>query len=374
MRIGFEAKRAFHNKTGLGNYSRDLIRILSKFYPKNTYYLFNPKKSKESLLTVNNENVFEITPPNFFLSFFKNYWRQFAVTKEIKQNNIQIFHGLSGELPFGLMKYKIKSVVTIHDLIFIRYPELYSYFDRKIHYYKFKKAAKNADLIIAISEQTKQDIVDFLKIDSSKIRVVYQGCHDSFKVHYSDECKKGVLDKYNISNKYILNVGTIEERKNALIIVKALNKVDINIDLVLIGKQKKYAKEIHDYIKEHHLEHRVHFLQGVTQEELAILYQKASVFVYPSIFEGFGIPIIEALFSKVPVITSNSGVFPEAGGPNSYYINPLDENALSETVKWIFLNPDEVRSNVEKSYKYVQKFADKNIVNDLYNVYQELLV
>ena len=138
----------------------------------------------------------------------------------------------------------------------------------------------------------------------------------------------------------------------------------------MIGKQKKYAKEIHDYIKEHHLEHRVHFLQGVTQEELAVLYQKASVFVYPSIFEGFGIPIIEALFSKVPVITTNSGVFPEAGGPNSYYINPLDENALSETVKWIFLNPDEVRSNVEKSYKYVQKFADKNIVNDLYNVYQ----
>lgn len=374
MRIGFEAKRAFHNKTGLGNYSRDLIRILSKFYPKNTYYLFNPKKSKESLLTVNNENVFEITPPNFFLSFFKNYWRQFAVTKEIKQNNIQIFHGLSGELPFGLMRYKIKSVVTIHDLIFIRYPELYSYFDRKIHYYKFKKAAKNADLIIAISEQTKQDIVDFLKIDSSKIRVVYQGCHDSFKVHYSDECKKGVLDKYNISNKYILNVGTIEERKNALTIVKALNKVDINIDLVLIGKQKKYAKEIHDYIKEHHLEHRVHFLQGVTQEELAILYQKASVFVYPSIFEGFGIPIIEALFSKVPVITTNSGVFPEAGGPNSYYIDPLDENALSETVKWIFLNTDEVRSNVEKSYEFVQKFRDENIVFEINKVYQELLV
>lgn len=371
MKIGFEAKRVFHNKTGLGNYSRDLIRILSKFYPDDVYYLYNPKSAKTSLFNVNNINVFEIFPSSKILKFFKNYWRQFAVVQDLKMKNIQLFHGLSGELPLGLKKHNIKSVVTIHDLIFMRYPELYSFFDRKIHYLKFKKAAQDADRIIAISEQTKNDIIHFLHIESHKIKVIYQGCQEVFKKDYNEEFKKSVLRKYNISNAYILNVGTIEERKNALTIVKALKET--TVDLILIGKQKKYAQKIHDFISKHQLENRVHFLQGVTSEELAVFYQMASIFIYPSVFEGFGIPIIEALFSKVPVITTNSGVFPEAGGPFSYYINPTDEFELIEKINWIFSNPDQVKINVDKSYEFVQKFRDENIVSEIHKVYQDLV-
>ncbi len=204
-------------------------------------------------------------------------------------------------------------MVTIHDLIFLRYPQWYSFFDRKIHFYKFKKAAIQSNHIIAISEQTKADIIAYLKIPAEKITVVYQGCQDVFKKTYSEAEKTAVRQKFHLPTAFVLNVGTLEKRKNALTIVKAIQNLDTS--LVLIGKETAYTEEIHRYIETNGLQKKVLFLKTYPPTELAIVYQLATVFVYPSIFEGFGIPIIEALFSKTPVITTNSGVFPEAGGP-----------------------------------------------------------
>jgi glycosyltransferase involved in cell wall biosynthesis len=211
MRVGFEAKRVFHNKTGLGNYSRDLVMILSTFFAKNNYFLYNPKAQKSIHFQPNNENVFEKLPRSWFDKKFYNLWRQSNVVKDLISDKIEIYHGLSGEIPSGLKKAGIKSVVTIHDLIFMRYPQFYSFFDRKIHFYKFKKAAQNADLVIAISEQTKNDIITFLKIPESKIKVIYQGCHAQFKVQLSENEKQIVREKYNLPEKFILNVGKVEK-------------------------------------------------------------------------------------------------------------------------------------------------------------------
>ena len=136
MNIGFEAKRVFHNTTGLGNYSRDLVRLLSQYYPNNKYYLYNPKPAKKSLFSPNNTTVFEKKPSNSFYTKFYNLWRQKGVVEDLVKDQINIFHGLSGEIPRGLAARNIKSVVTIHDLIFVKYPHLYSFFDRKIHFYK----------------------------------------------------------------------------------------------------------------------------------------------------------------------------------------------------------------------------------------------
>jgi glycosyltransferase involved in cell wall biosynthesis len=371
MNIGFEAKRVFHNKTGLGNYSRDLIRILSKYYPENEYLLYNPKPSKETLFVPNENNVFEKSPSSPFYKKFKNIWRQKGVVNDLAKNNIQLFHGLSGELPIGLKEKGIKSVVTIHDLIFMRYPHLYSFFDRKIHYYKFKKSAQNADLVIAISEQTKSDIVNFLNINPDKIHVIYQGCNDVFKKTYTDSKKDIVAKKFNLPKQFILNVGTLEERKNALTIVKAIK--DLEVNLVLIGKETAYANQIHEYINANNLQDRVHFLKGISTEELAIIYQLATVFIYPSVFEGFGIPIIEALYSKTPVITNKNGVFPEAGGPNSLYIEPFDVADLHDKIHQVLTDDNLSTEMKEKGFEFVQKFNDKLVVESIINTYQSLI-
>lgn len=363
MKIGFDAKRFFHNSTGLGNYSRDLIRILSVYYPENQYYLYNPKFRK------NNYDIYNSTvrfPRKKIYKKLNSLWRSFGVKQELVNDNIDIYHGLSGEIPFNLSK-KIKKIVTIHDLIFMRYPELYSFWDRKIHFYKFKYAAKNSDTIIAISEQTKQDIIHYFGICESKIKVVYQGCADEFKKTYSEKEKIEVSCKYNLPNEFLLNVGTIEKRKNLLTIVKAIK--DLDVKLVVIGKKTKYYTEVLNYINDNKINDKIIFLEKVSLKDLAVIYQLATVFIYPSIFEGFGIPIIEALFSKTPVITSKNDVFREAGGENSIYIDPQNSNELKNIIIFLLKDKHFRESISEKGYLFAQNFSDEKIANDIMKIY-----
>lgn len=370
MKIGFDAKRYFHNQTGLGNYSRDLIRVLNTYYPDNEYILFNPKPTeKHQEYIQQHDNIKEINPTTSWQKKLKSFWRSYGITKECTKRNISVYHGLSGEIPVGINK-KAKTVVTIHDLIFLRYPELYSWFDVKIHHRKFKYACENAYKIIAISEQTKRDIVDFLKINPEKIDVVYQGCSHIFKENYSSDELNRVQQQYNLPEKFVLNVGTIEARKNALQIVKAITNIDTT--LVLIGRKTDYWKEIEKYAKENNITHKIKHLSNISQRDLAIIYQLATVMAYPSVFEGFGIPIIEALYSKTPVITTNSGVFPEAGGPNSMYINPENVEEMQVALEKL-LSDDKLQfSMAENGWQYAQKFNDERIADHLMKVYHSL--
>ena len=370
MRIGFDAKRYFHNNTGLGNYSRDLVRILSQYYPDDFYFLYNTKPNLARATLVNPKNTFERLPMGYLSKKLKGLWRTLWVKEKILKDNIDIYHGLSGEIPIGLPK-NVKSIVSIHDLIFMRYPALYSFFDRKIHFYKFKYAAHKADCVVAISEQTKRDIIQYLQIDQKKIKVVYQGCAEVFKQEFSTEQKEAVRQKFHLPKEFLLNVGTLEERKNVLSIIKAIK--DIDTTLVLVGRKTTYFEQAEAYAKQNGIDHKIIHLKNISQQELAMLYQLATVFVYPSIFEGFGIPIIEALFSKTPVITTNSGVFPEAGGPDSLYVNPADVLELQQKIKYLLDNPEERDHIASKGFEFVQQFSDANIAKNWREVYTGLL-
>ncbi|MGS0524637.1 glycosyltransferase family 4 protein [Zobellia nedashkovskayae] len=177
--------------------------------------------------------------------------------------------------------------------------------------------------------------------------------------------------KYGLPKQYILNVGTLQERKNALLIVKAIKGTDYN--LVLVGGEKKYAQKIHSYIKENNLNNQVSFLKNVSANELAVVYQMATIFCYPSLCEGFGIPIIEALFSKTPVITSQGNCFPEAGGPNSIYIDPTSEESLREAFKSLYYNESERKRIADLGYIFVQRFSDEEVAKNLFQVYKSML-
>ncbi len=369
MKIGYDAKRMFHNNTGLGNYSRDLVRILATYYPDNEYYLYNPKPAKINRLALTSQMVVK-QPENWLSQKLHFLWRSKWITKDIINDQLDIFHGLSGELPFGINKTGVKSVVTIHDLIFIHFPELYKPIDRKIYTAKFKQAARNADKIVAISEQTKNDLVKLFNVSPKKISVIYQGCHNAFKQSYSDELKNAVKDKFGLPDSFILNVGTIEARKNAFSIVKAIKGTDYQ--LVLVGRKTAYYNEIEAYIKQHNLSAQVHFLEGLNLEELAILYQLADIFIYPSIYEGFGIPIIEAMFSKTPVITNKYGVFPEAAGPYSYYLDDVtDPNEIQNKIEEVYEHDS--RERIANSYAFVQKFNDDVIAKKWHKIYIQTL-
>ena len=371
MILGFDAKRFFHNKTGLGNYSRDLIKILAHYKPENSYLLYNPKPKKIDRIPIDGKIIIENLPETKKDKKFSSIWRLFYICSQIKKDKVELFHGLSGEIPIGLHKTGVKTVVTIHDLIFMRYPNLYSYFDRKIHYYKFKYAAKNADLVIAISEQTKKDIVTYLNINPDKIKVIYQGCAPIFKEEIPNEYLELTRSKYQLPNQFILNVGTIETRKNVLSVIKAIKKIETQ--LVIIGKKTVYFKEVKNYIAENNLQNKVVFLENVELKELASIYRMASVFIYPSVFEGFGIPIIEALYSKTPVITSKGGCFSEAGGENTVYIDPLNTEEIKGELEEILANSEKRELMKQKGFEFVQKFNDDIIAKNWVETYNEVV-
>lgn len=369
MRIGFEAKRAFNNNTGLGNYSRFVVEALLKYTPKNDYLVYTPKIGNINW-AINLKKLVVRLPAR---KSMKSLWRSYFITNDLLKDDIQIFHGLSNEIPFGRFPASIKTVVTIHDLIFERYPTLYPFFDRLVYRLKFKYACKKADKIIAVSEQTKQDIVDFYHTNPDKIAVIYQDCDEAFRKKIAIATVNDVKKHYHLKKQYILCVSTITERKNQLNLVKAFHQLKLaNYELVLVGGKSGYQKQVEDYLNTHKLT-TVKILNKVPFNDLPALYQGAALFVYPSVFEGFGIPIVEALHAGVPVVAATGSCLEEAGGDGALYADPLDINDLAQKMQLILTNIPLQQSLVEAGKKHLTQFSAENIAKQLTELYENLL-
>ena len=376
MKIGFDAKRVFYNNTGLGNYSRDVVYSLSENYVKNQYFLYNPSKRFNEKISIKNnqKNILIKTPRSaiYRLPVLNSYWRRKNIIQDLIKDNIEIYHGLSNELPHKISESGIKSIITIHDLIFIRYPHLISKIDRLIYMKKTIQGCSQSDKIIAVSEQTKQDIMKFLNIKEDKIEVIYQGCNAIFQKTIPEKEQDHICRKYNLPNRFILSVGSIEERKNLLLILKSFRKLK-NEKLVVIGNGGNYKEKCINYINKHLLENRVIFLNNLTTHEIASIYQKSKIMVYPSIFEGFGIPILESLFSKTPVITSKEGCFKEAGGKHSTYIDPSSTEELIHAIERINKEEDYRENMIKNGWKHAQKFTSEKVSYNLMKTYESLI-
>ncbi|HNV96674.1 MAG TPA: glycosyltransferase family 1 protein [Bacteroidales bacterium] len=373
MIIAFDAKRAFFNNTGLGNYSRNTLHQLFTFYPEHHYWLYVPSKRFKNKFTIPKE-VRIATPNSWVGRLFPSYWRSLLINSQLMYEKPDIYHGLSNELPFGITSTKIKTVVTIHDLIFKRFPQWYKPMDVKIYDRKFSYAAQHADMVIAVSQQTANDIEYYYNIPSERIRVLYQSCNPLFFNYLNKTDIDAVLSKYNLPSKYLLYVGTIEERKNLHRLIEALHIAKIDIPLVVIGRKTAYfTNNVLPLIEQYKIQSQLHFLENVENSSLPAIYQAAKLFIYPSLFEGFGIPILEAQASGTPVLTSTGSCFSEAGGPHSAYANPLDSNDIAQQLT-LLLNDKERRiSMIEKGRAYAQQFNDKQCAENLMKVYEQLL-
>jgi len=389
--IGFDAKRALCNRTGLGSYSRTLINDIAKecFCRENifssmncSFYLYSPTRGQENLKSqiIKGDNIKYIYSKYNFSSILSSLWRERYIVRDLIKDKVDIYHGLSGELPINIKKTGIKTIVTIHDLIFLSHPEWYSPLDVKIYKHKFYSTLQQADKIIAISECTKRDILTFGNKNSlnpivkeENIEVIYQSYNNIFNTTITKEEKSHLKQKYSLPNDFILSVGTIEERKNLLLAIKAITEIT-NVNLIIIGKQKgAYANRIKEYIDCHRLGNRVRFLENISNEELRIFYSMAKLFVYPSIYEGFGIPIVEAIANNLPVIATKGSCLEEAGGPYSYYIDPYSVEEMKEAINILYNNEDKRLTMINKSREYIQKFNNTNITQQVLNLYNTLL-
>ena len=386
MNIGFDAKRAAQNRTGLGNYSRFVIRILSEKFAGNQYHLYTPKPHRmpylQEIPTL--KHLFLHFPPQGIWSRLRSLWRVWGITKDIQKDGIHIFHGLSNELPLNIgtpeqRKMKAdgkgcKYIVTVHDLIFIHTPQYYHWIDRQIYNFKFRRACRCADRVIAVSEYTKQEIMHYYHTPESKIDVVYQGCDPVFSQEIEAGKLQEVKARYQLPDKFVLYVGSIEERKNLMLVAKAMAKLNRRaaIHVVAVGRRTAYVDKIQDFLKAQGIEHLFHFYHQVPYADLPSFYKWASTFAYPSRIEGFGIPLLEAISSGVPAIGCTGSCLEEAGGPNSIYVNPDDAQGMADAILRTCTDEDLRLHMISEGKKYALNFSDEKLSHDLMKVYENL--
>ena len=382
MKIGYDGKRAFQNKTGLGNYSRSLLSILNRYFPDFQYTLFAPKKT--NLFDIDSYHNFQtIQPQNFFYKKLPSLWRRIGIVKQIDQAHLDIYHGLSNELPKNIEKLNIKTVVTIHDLIFERFPKTYHLDERYTHRWKIKRACKIADAVIAISEQTKNDLIELYGVSPQKITVCYQSCNPIFEKTISEIEKKNIKKKYQLPDQYFLFVSSITARKNLIAICRAMVilKDTLSIPLVIIGDGKIEKNEVKQLMKENGIEHRLLFLNEMSAAkedsftsaaDFPAIYQQALALVYPSIFEGFGLPILEAMWSGLPVICSSVSSMPEVAEDAALYFSPEDTNQLAQHLQAIASDQQLVKILKDKGREQAKKFSTENYANQIIKIYKSL--
>ncbi len=366
MRIAFDAKRYFHNKTGLGNYSRKVVQALCTYYPEHNYLLCDSKPEKSEMKVL--EHCALLTPENRAMP--DAFWRSYSISNDLKRHHINIYHGLSNELPLSFPVSNIKSVVTIHDVIYKLYPHYYPFIDRLIYDRKVELSCKKADRIIVTSQQTKSDLSIYYNVDPDKIEVVYQSV---VMPEVSPEAHRANAVKYNLSVPYFLFVGRVEERKNLLNSLKAfkeLNKTDTKF--YVVGSGGRYKDECREYA-EANLKDRVVFFENISNAALSSFYKHSIALIFVSHYEGFGIPILEAQMLCTPVITSQYGCFQEIGSVAALYVNPNDVSTITEAMQRVVTDTALRNELTSCGIENIKRFTPQQFASELMRVYQLLL-
>ena len=371
MIIGYDGKRAVNNMTGLGNYSRLVVEGIAEEFPGDTLLLYTPKPGENPRLRKINElgNVeFRYPAPQGLKG---GLWRTFGITNHLRADKVDLFHGLSNELPLNIRSAGVPSVVTIHDVIYRRLRQCYKPIDRLTYDYKYGHSCRNADHIIAVSQRTKDDVVDLYGIDPEKITVVYQGCDPQFRRQWSDAELLDLRKRYNLPERYILQVGTIEKRKNLEVTVRALTNISPDMSLVVVGKDHHgYKKFIEKIAAETGVTGRIIYLEGLPFTDLPGINQAAEIVVYPSRYEGFGIPVLEALESRRPVIAATGSCLEEAGGPDTLYIDPENPSEMVQAIHAILSDPAATRMMTEAGKEYARRFRVEDMASNIMKVYE----
>ncbi len=382
IKIGFDAKRAAQNRTGLGNYSRLILRLVSQ-HPtgvESHLYLPNPKKTTLLGEIPTLDKMHQHFPESPFWKMLRSLWRVWGVTRDVRRHGIDLFHGLSNELPLNIRKAGCRSVVTIHDLIFLHYPDYYKPIDRAIYNYKFRRACENADRIIAISEFTKREIMHYYGTPEDKIDVVYQGCDPVFAQDIPAEKLADVGRRYSLPKDFLLFVGSIEERKNLMLVAKAMAELlrrgvprEQLTPVVAVGKHTPYVDEIKTFLADHGIADLFSFHHGVPYADLPSFYRLATAFVYPSRIEGFGIPMLEAITSGIPAIGCTGSCLEEAGGPDCLYVDPDDASAMADAIVSVVSDATLRERMISRGRAFASTFDDDTLCRNIMAVYGKVL-
>ena len=377
LTIGYDAKRAVQNDTGLGNYSRLVLGSMSAMYPDNKYLLLAPKVRENNRLEpiLLRENVELVSPSGALLRRLPSWWRSIEMVQDWPRLGLDLYHGLSNEIPLTSNFSPIPTVVTIHDLIWQKIPQDYKPIDRWFYEHKYSRSARLATRVIAISERTKADMIESWHIDPEKIDVIYQGCDPIFSARIDYDRKQRVRAKYGLPESYIITVGTVQSRKNQLLAVKGLEYLPKHIKLVIVGGgDPAYRAEIEAYASSHGLTDRLMWLLNIPFDDFPALYAAAELSTYTSRYEGFGIPVIESISAGTPVVACTGSCLEEAGGPGAMYVGPDDVRGFVEAASAILDKRYLHDRLVDNGRKYVKRFNPADFASSILKTYNKAIL
>ncbi|MCM8767436.1 MAG: glycosyltransferase family 4 protein [Candidatus Omnitrophica bacterium] len=379
MKIGIDITPFLKKrKTGISWYTYYLIKNLAKIDRENFYILFgcsikNFKDRfllKKEILSENFNIDIKMLPSNIISSLLLFFPIEFIHGK------FDIIHILIH--PYYCLHLSGKLVITFHDIAHLIFPEMFSLFEVETFKFAAKRAVKKADRIIAVSESTKNDLIKYLNVKPDKIIVIHVGLYDFFYEIFDEDMIEKVKLKYGIRKKYILSVGTIEPKKNHIRLLNAFVKIKKKINdyqLIICGKPGWKFREFYKRLSEINDKIRKDIIvtNYVPLRDLTILYKEADIFTFPSLYEGFGSPILEAMRCGVPVITSNISSMPEVAGDAALLINPEDEDDIANAILKL-IEDKELRENlIKKGLERVKLFTWENTAKKTLKVYNELM-
>lgn len=377
--IGFDGKRAAGNRSGLGNYSRYVIGLLMRYAPGNEYVVYVPDGRKRGYLGELGEEGYSVAAPRTVVGrWLRALWRTVGIVVELRRRGVDLYHGLSNELPLGIRRAGCLSVVTVHDVIFLHCPEYYKPVDRWIYKLKMRYACRVADCVVTVSEFSRGELVRYLHVDPGKIKVVYQGITMNFGAVGADDVAR-VRGEYGLPERYVLYVGTVEERKNLLLVARAMvllkgeGRLPEGMRVVAAGRRTRYAEVVEGCLAAAGLGDRLQVVEGVPMGDLAAFYRGADFFVYPSRIEGFGIPMLEAAAAGLPAVGCTGSSLEEAGGEGAFYVEPDDVAGMAEVLLRLWNDADLRKERSAMGRAHAERFSDRRLFDDLTAVYEGLI-
>lgn len=355
MKIAIDTQTTLGQKTGFGFYVKNLVDALEKVDPKDQYVKIFPETERDFS-----------TPQRLF-------WDQITFPGKAKKAKVELLHQPCFSAP---LFYKGKIVVTCHDLISIFFPENLPFVSRMFYSKWMPFSYRRADLVIAISEHTKKDIKALLKIPEEKIRVIPLAASKEFKPIKSTKQLRAVRKKYATGQNYFLDVGTLEPRKNLPFLVRAFAlavREGVEGNLVITGKRGWYYEGLFKLVEELELTKKVIFTGYVEEKDLPALYSGATAFVFPSIYEGFGLPPLEAMACGVPVISSNTSSLPEVVNKAGILLPPKDERLWAKNMVKISKDKKLAQTLGKLGLLQAKKFSWEASAKKTIEVYKEVL-
>jgi glycosyltransferase involved in cell wall biosynthesis len=367
MRIGIDIHSIGSQKGGNETYYRELIKELVKIPSKHSFLLYHSSPEITKYVTPCDQfGVKHIFPSHRTLRI------PFSMPLRAHLDNLDLFHAQFIVPPF----LKCKTVTTIPDIAFEHYPQFFSAYQRAWSKALIRGSAKRADHIITVSEYSKKDLVETYGIREEKITVTYEGAGKEFVPLDQQKAKNEIARKYQIDGDFILYLGRLQARKNLMRLVNAYARVresGFTHRLVLAGQQDSFFQPVLARVRELKLENDISFPGYVAAEDVPTFYNAAEVFVYPSLYEGFGLPLMEAMACGVPVITSRGSSLDEVAGDAAVLVDPLDELSIAQALEKV-LNDSQLRKRLaEAGLKRSRLFTFENAARQTFDVYERVM-